>query len=208
MKRWMTVALILSVAAGEGYAYTHEPKGTLGARRDTQAKRLSGLCMDGAGNIVTADEVGRCVRVIAPDDTLKALWKLDFAPQAISWRASDKTLLVAGSGCVAVLDAGGKAVCSASLPKDGVKGGPAKKSPDRATDATSVTSSGDDVFVTFRASTGYSVLRLDKKLENPKTIITGLRGCCGQMDVMAFGDTVYVAANCAFEVSLYDRDGK
>ena len=208
MKRWMTVALILAVAAGEAPAYTHEPKGLVGARRDTQAKRLSGLCLDGDGNIVTVDEAGRCVRVIAPDDTLKALWKLDFAPQAISWCASDKTFLVAGSGRIAVLDAGGKAVSSASLPTDGVPESRAKKASDNAADATSVTSSGDDVFVTVRVSTGYTVYRLDRKLENPKAIITGLSGCCGQMDVMASGDTVYVAANCAFEVSLYDREGK
>ena len=208
MKRWMTVALILAVAAGEAPAYTHEPKGLVGARRDTQAKQLSGLCLDGDGNIVTADEAGRCVRVIAPDDTLKALWKLDFAPQAISWRASDKTFLVAGSGRIAVLDAGGKAVSSASLPADGVPESRAKKASDNAADAASVTSSGDDVFVTVRVSTGYTVYRLDRKLENPKAIITGLSGCCGQMDVMASGDTVYVAANCAFEVSLYDREGK
>ena len=207
MKRWATMVLALTVLMGEASAYTHEPKGSLGTRRDTQAKQLSGLCLDGEGNIVTADEAGKCVRVITPGDTLKALWKLDFAPQAVSWRASDKTVLVAGSGRIAVLDAGGKEVSSAALPSSGVLSKLAKKS-DRGADATSVTSSGEDVFVTVRASTGYAVFRLDKKLENPKAIITGLRGCCGQMDVMAFGDTVYVAANCAFEVSLYDREGK
>ena len=208
MKRGMLAALVLAAMLGEASAFTHEPKGSVGARRDTRAKQVSGFCLDGEGNIVTADEAGKCLRVIAPDDTLKTLWKLDFAPQAVSWRASDKTVLVAGSGRIAVLDAGGKAVCSAALPLSGNLDKVTKRMSDKGADAASVTSSGEDVFVTVRASTGFTVYRLDKKLENPKAIITGLRGCCGQMDVMAAGDTLYVAANCAFEVSLYDRDGK
>ncbi len=216
MRTWVIAAVVSGVMVTESNAYTHEPKGSIGVKKETRGKQLSGLCMDGDGNIVTADEAGRCLRVITPDDTLKALVKLDFAPQAVSWSASDKTVLVAGSGKLAVLDASGKVVCSASLPQADIPEDKAKKMSaaereslaSRYKDATSVTSSGEDVFVTIRAYTGFTVYRLDRKLENPKAILSGLRGCCGQMDAMASGDTLYVAANCDFEIGLYDREGK
>lgn len=190
---WVTVLMGGLTAAA--FASTHVSKGSIGSSGETKAARLSGLCMDGEGNLVTADQGGSCLRVITPDDKLKALWKLDFAPEAVSWRAADQTVLVAGSGRVAVLDAKGQVTVSAALPQS-------------AKTATAVSGSGSDVFVTVRANTGYAVFRLDSKLENPKQILSGLRGCCGQMDVMAHGDTVYVAANCNFEVGMYDREGK
>ena len=208
MNRWAAAAVVLSALAGEAMAFTHEPKGMIGTHKETRGKLVSCFCLDGDGNIVAADEEGQCLRVIAPDDTLKALWKLDFAPQAVAWRASDKTLLVAGSGRIAALGPDGKVVRAAALPSAGVQGTAKAKSDDKKAEASSVTASGEDVFVTVRASTGFTVYRLDSKLENPKAILTGLRGCCRQMDVMASGDTLYVAANCAFEVTLYDREGK
>lgn len=216
MKKWVLGMGVAGVLALEAAAATHEAKGMIGATRDTQGKELAGLCLDGDGNIVTADEAGSCLRVITPGDALKALWKLDFAPQAVSWRAADGAVLVAGSGKIAALDASGKVVCSASLPQPDIpadklaKMGKQERASflSRSRVATSVTASGDDVFVVARAFTGYTVYRYDKKLENPKAILTGLRGCCGQMDVMASGDTLYVAANCDSEVGLYDRDGK
>ncbi len=108
MRTWMASAVALCFLASVACAATHEAKGSIGSKRDTRGKNLSGLCLRGDGNIVTADEEGKCLRVITPDDALVALWKLDFAPQAVSWRASDDTLLVAGSGQIALLDASGK----------------------------------------------------------------------------------------------------
>ncbi len=215
MKKWMAAA-VLGFLIADTNAMTHEPKGMIGVKPETQAKSLSGFCMDGDGNLVTADEAGKCLRVIAPDDTLKALWKLEFAPQAVAWSASDKTVLVAGAGKLAVLDAAGKMVCSADWPQAAIPEDKTKKMSvaqrtdfvNRSKVASSVTASGGDVFVTVRANTGFTVYRLNRKLEQPKVILSGLRGCCGQMDVMAYNDTLYVAANCSFEVSKYDRDGK
>jgi sugar lactone lactonase YvrE len=191
VKQLVWVAAVASTLAA--CAGTHVSKGAIGAKPDTKGQELSGFCMNGDGDLVVADEGGKCLRVISPDDTLKACWKLDFAPQAVAWSGADKTVLAAGSGKIAALDGQGKAVIQASLPQPV---------------ATSVAAGEGDVFVTLRAKTGYTVYRLDARLENPKAIISGLRGCCGQMDVTASGDTVYVAANCDFEVSMYDRDGK
>lgn len=67
---------------------------------------------------------------------------------------------------------------------------------------------GNDVFVSVRARTGYSIYRLDADFKNPAVIVKGLRGCCGQMDFTARDGVVYVAANCNFKVQKYDRAGK
>jgi hypothetical protein len=70
--------------------------------------------------------------------------------------------------------------------------------------------SKDDVFVTCSMSKGYgyAVWRLDRNLANPKQIIQGLRGCCGQMDVQAKDGEVWIPHNAAHKIERYDRDGK
>jgi len=210
------VSLVLFAACAWGA--THEVGDSLGASAQTKGKSLSGFCLDGDENLVVADEGDSCLRVIAPDDTLKACWQLDFAPQAVAWCPSNHTVLVAGSGQIAVLDAAGKVLRAADLP--GATGLSAEKlrllnpvrraafMKNKQVTATAVTAAGADIFVTVQSRTGFSVHRLDASLTNSVEIIKGLRGCCGQMDVMASGDTLYVAANCDFEVSKYDRDGK
>src|SRR5207253_6708539 len=55
---------------------------------------------------------------------------------------------------------------------------------------------------------GYAVWRMDSEFANPEKIITGLSGCCGQMDIQAGTDGVYVAENSKKQVALYSRDGK
>ena len=46
------------------------------------------------------------------------------------------------------------------------------------------------------------------RLENAEQIVTGLRGCCGQMDVQAGPNGVYVAENSRDRVCRYDREGE
>jgi hypothetical protein len=55
---------------------------------------------------------------------------------------------------------------------------------------------------------GYAVWRMDHSLENPKQVMSGLRGCCGQMDIQCCGDDLVVAQNCEHNVGRFDRDGK
>lgn len=208
---WMAAAgLVLAGTA------SHEATGKLGVAKDTQAKRLSCFCLNGQENIVAADEENSCLRVISQDDKLVAEWKLDFAPQAVAFRAADGTVLVAGCGKVAALDAAGNVIASGKLPTPPAPKQPAQKIPpevqkqmDRYNSAdTAIASSGDDVFVCGRGGTGYTVYRLGRDLQDPKPVITGLRGCCGQMDVTAKDGVVYVAANCESKVQMYDREGK
>ncbi len=75
---------------------------------------------------------------------------------------------------------------------------------------TSIAVTASDLFVATNASTGtgYVVYRMDHELKNAECILEKLRGCCGQMDVHALGDKIYVAENTKYRVGVYDRDGK
>ncbi len=78
------------------------------------------------------------------------------------------------------------------------------------TQTSSISVQDKSVFVACRASVGYGfdVWRMDAQFENAKKIVTGLRGCCGQMDVQCGKDGVFVAENARHRVSRYDVDGK
>lgn len=67
-----------------------------------------------------------------------------------------------------------------------------------------------DLFVACPAAKGYGydIWRLDLELASPRKIVTGLRGCCGQMDIQAAGGKVYAAENARKRVVAYDREGK
>lgn len=67
----------------------------------------------------------------------------------------------------------------------------------------------DDLYVVCMATKGYSycVWRMSRGMKDPKKIVDGLRGCCGQMDIQA-GDGLWVAHNGRHKVEHYDREGK
>ncbi len=74
----------------------------------------------------------------------------------------------------------------------------------------SITVSADNVYVTTAVTKGYgfAVWRTDLEFKNPKQVISGLSGCCGQMDVQARGDDLWVAENSRHSVVHYSKDGK
>ncbi len=76
--------------------------------------------------------------------------------------------------------------------------------------ASSICATGDDVFLAAHAAAGYGfeIWRMDERFENAAVIVKELRGCCGQMDVKANGDGVFVAENARHRVGRFDRDGK
>ena len=49
---------------------------------------------------------------------------------------------------------------------------------------------------------------MDDKFESPTKIVKELSGCCGQMDVKASKDGIFVAENSQHRVCRFDRDGK
>jgi hypothetical protein len=75
---------------------------------------------------------------------------------------------------------------------------------------TGIAVSKDDVFVAcpMIKSYGFAVWRVNRDFAEPKQIIDGLRGCCGQMDVQAHNGEVWIPHNAMHKVERYDRDGK
>jgi sugar lactone lactonase YvrE len=178
------------------------PKGSIGVASDTKCQRLSSFCLDREDRFLLCDLMKKRLRVVTADDKLIKDYDLDFCPQVVACRA-DGSILVAGcdkpvkpdTGKIALLDAQGKKLLEAALP-------------DGATTATAVGDNGKDIFVCCQLKTSYAVSRFDDKLQNPTTIITGLRGCCGQMDFKVQGGHLFVAHNTKFLVEKYNRDGK
>ncbi len=80
----------------------------------------------------------------------------------------------------------------------------------RWANATGITATDEDVFVSCPMVTGfgYGIWRLDHNLENPKVIMDDVHGCCGQLDIQTNGVNLLVAENTKFQVGFYDRDGK
>ena len=76
--------------------------------------------------------------------------------------------------------------------------------------ASSISATGDDVFLATHAAAGYGfdIWRMDDQFENAAVVVKELRGCCGQMDVKANEDGVFVAENSRHRVCRFDRDGK
>ena len=74
---------------------------------------------------------------------------------------------------------------------------------------SSITSSGDHVFVATRGleGYGYDVWKMNKDFGQAKVIVTGLRGCCGQMDVQCCPEGLFVAENSRDRVVRFDTEG-
>lgn len=75
---------------------------------------------------------------------------------------------------------------------------------------TAVAVTNKDVFLatSSKSGSGYEVHRMPHKLDDAKKVLKKLRGCCGQMDIHAKGDHIFVAENTKFQVGIYDRDGE
>jgi hypothetical protein len=74
----------------------------------------------------------------------------------------------------------------------------------------SISSDGDAVYIATGAATGYGfeVWKIDNSFKNPEKVVSGLSGCCGQMDVQACANGLYVAENSRHRVVCYDNKGK
>lgn len=211
----LTLGVSLLATIASGVTMTHSDKGLLANTKETRCGELSSFCLDPKENILACDAKAKCIKVISQEDKLLAQWPMNFMPQVITCRP-DSTIVVAGAGRVALLDATGKTLISTNLPAPSMPSLNGKKMSKAERDsivsymcsATAVTSMGDDIFVCARGNTGNSVYRLDSKLENRTIVIKGLSGCCGQMDLTAKGDKIYVANNGESKVVTYDRDGK
>ena len=74
----------------------------------------------------------------------------------------------------------------------------------------SITATNKEVFIATGElkGYGYAVWRMDLDFKNPSQVMSKLSGCCGQMDVQAQGDKLYVAENTKHRVGQFDQSGK
>lgn len=74
----------------------------------------------------------------------------------------------------------------------------------------SISASRDEVFFACSSSTGsgFDVWRTDYQFAEGKKIGEALRGCCGQLDVQANDNGIYVAENTRHRVRGYSREGR
>ena len=73
-----------------------------------------------------------------------------------------------------------------------------------------LTVSDKDVFIASGVMKGYSyaIWRTSLDFEGAEQIVSGLSGCCGQMDIRCCEDGIFVAENSRKRVVQYDREGK
>lgn len=76
--------------------------------------------------------------------------------------------------------------------------------------SSGVAVANQDVFVSVPmvSGYGYSIYRLNHDLEEPKVVVKNVGGCCGQLDIQSDGEHLLIAENTAFQVAIYDREGK
>ncbi|MGL4513406.1 MAG: hypothetical protein ACRCT8_09975 [Lacipirellulaceae bacterium] len=74
----------------------------------------------------------------------------------------------------------------------------------------SISEADGDVFLATGAAKGYgfSVWRTTRHFDSATKIVDQLSGCCGQMDVQACCDGVFVAENSRKRVAAFDRTGE
>lgn len=61
---------------------------------------------------------------------------------------------------------------------------------------------------TYAKNRGYEVWNTGPHFESSTRVLGDLRGCCGQMDVVAEGKHIIAAENTKFQVGIYDLEGK
>ena len=73
----------------------------------------------------------------------------------------------------------------------------------------SISAIEEAVFIACRAPVGYgyNVWRLTPDFAEGQQIVEGLSGCCGQMDVQACDEGIFVAENSRHRVCRYDAEG-
>jgi hypothetical protein len=85
-----------------------------------------------------------------------------------------------------------------------------KASIQRKREVASVSAVGDKVYLATNDSAGYgfSVWMTSDSFAEATKVVGGLRGCCGQMDVQASADGIYVAENARHRVACFDDAGE
>lgn len=173
-------------AEGESIRVTTAPKQT----------RIATFGTDRSGNLLVCDRDNETLIVLTPAGKETARWKPGLAPEAVHVH-TDGTIFVGGRGKLARLDAKGKVIRTGTCPGDSAR-----------TTVAGIATSKTDLFVTMRVGFSFAVVRFTHDLGEPKQIVDRLRGCCGQMHIVAKDGVIYAAENARKRVVRYDREGK
>jgi hypothetical protein len=175
------------------------------------------------------------IRVYSAEGRLLKTWPQAAKLEAICVDRSG-AIFAAGSGRIVRLDQDGKVVATADSPvanepvvigkeiEDMVKQQNRVSARDlpkelekmkqmlerRRASITGIAATDQDVFVACPAPNDftYRVYRFDHNLKNARLVVEKLRGCCGQMDIQAAGDKLWIPHNARHRVECRDRDGK
>jgi len=171
------------------------------------------------------------IRVFSPTGNPIATWPVEKKVTAIGV-GRDGAIFAAGSGRILRLDQAGKVTASAVSPvaavpvvmgadveemlkqmhidNDDQRRKMKEQLERRRADCTGLAVTDQDVFVCVPTPNDftYCVYRFDHDLKNSKLIVEKLRGCCGQMDIQAYGGNLWVPHNSRHRVECHDRDGK
>jgi len=81
---------------------------------------------------------------------------------------------------------------------------------ERKAEITGIAVTEQDLFLACPSPSDftYDVYRFSLDLANPQKVLTGLRGCCNQMDIQSRDGKLWVAHNARHKVECYDREGK
>jgi len=203
-------ATIVDRGEGETFEVTHRQANIIQVTDDHGASvPLHTFCLDAQGNILAGIGQGPGqIRKLDPMGNPVATWPLDIRPEAVTV-GPDAAVYVAGSGKLLKLDSQGTVLLQAVAPQAAASTNARQNQQQAKLMASSISAAGGDVFLATRAEQGYGfeIWRLDEQFKNSKKIVSGLRGCCGQMDVQASENGVYVAENARHRVCHYDREG-
>jgi hypothetical protein len=171
------------------------------------------------------------IKVFSPEGKLLQSWKMETQPQAICVH-KDGSIFVGGSGRIFRLNQEGKVMAAADSPvlsqqvkvsetvvsamKSQGRGSQeelaryTKFLDERKKAITGIAVTDRDLFVVCPSLSdfSYAVYRFDHDLKTAKRIVEGLHGCCGQMDIQASADKIWIPHNARHRVECRDRDGK
>jgi hypothetical protein len=171
------------------------------------------------------------IRAYSPEGKLLKSLPVPITPGAISVD-KDGSIYVGGGGRVLKMDQEGKVLASADSPVANAKVALSKEMEDmlkesgrnseaqrasylrsmeqRRAEITGMAVTKDDVFMACPSPDDftYRVYRMDHELKNAKLVVEKLRGCCGQMDIQAAEDKLWIPHNARHRVECRDRDGK
>jgi hypothetical protein len=171
------------------------------------------------------------IRVLTPMGKPIVSWPMEEKVQAICV-GRDGAIFAAGSGRILRLDQTGKVIASAASPvanepvvmgqdieemlksmhkdNDAERNTMKKQLERRRADFTGIAVTDRDVFVCVPTPNDftYRIYRFDHDLKESKLVVEKLRGCCGQMDIQAYGGNLWVPHNARHRVECHDRDGR